>query len=562
MNNKQANPRSGRLEREVAHYLATGESDPLGFAFPGKNTIECLTGYDCHLRKTLLDEVRRRERGRRQNQLPPDFHPTAWIRRKVQPMITGLFPAAERPVVLGVAEHSIVFLTRATGQRTIHETAYLSSAWTIANIYLYSLRAPRLGDSGSQIVGLSEETKCYVSLEYFAEKDPLADYVVHEVAHIFHNCKRETLGLPHSRSKEWLLDLAFAKRETFAYACEIYSRIMEQTHGKADRQALLTQYARGSKPSDDRVNHTELLDILADAVVARNGWKRILAGCAAPKYVPSSQKTIKIWNELEHLGPITSRKQAKKSAIKSSAEREAVGFVELVTLDPELSGLRTDYAQKPASERRVAAEWAYDESLATSLFGAAMARARADELPGPKWPPGFASLAIDPEYAPALLTVGCYEYGSGRRPQGMGLLFRLAQLPPDTVDWVDIIDKAGQFLMDSGDPGSTCRLYEEALKGRPDHQKFITGLGWALCRAGKQAEALPWLARAVANSPKDSLVLNDYGWALTELGRFDEAQPILETAVRLAPAGDDLPANNLARMLRLRKEQDRRPKAQ
>ena len=57
---------------------------------------------------------------------------------------------------------------------------------------------------------------------------------MHEVAHIFHNCKRRTLGLPHSRTKEWLLDIAFVERETFAYACETYSRILEQTHGRAN----------------------------------------------------------------------------------------------------------------------------------------------------------------------------------------------------------------------------------------------------------------------------------------------------------------------------------------
>jgi hypothetical protein len=27
--------------------------------------------------------------------------------------------------------------------------------------------------------------------------DPFADYVTHEVANIFHNCKRETIGLPY-----------------------------------------------------------------------------------------------------------------------------------------------------------------------------------------------------------------------------------------------------------------------------------------------------------------------------------------------------------------------------
>jgi hypothetical protein len=92
----------------------------------------------------------------------------------------------------------------------------------------------------------------------------------------------------------------------------------------------------------------------------------------------------------------------------SSNEPKAVGFDELLAQDSELSGLRADYAQEPASKRREAAEWAYDESLAASLFGAAMARVHAGELPVPKWPPGFVSLAIDPEFAPALLTVGCY----------------------------------------------------------------------------------------------------------------------------------------------------------
>jgi hypothetical protein len=35
------------------------------------------------------------------------------------------------------------------------------------------------------------------------------------------------MGLPYTRRREWPLELAFAKRETFAYACEAYSRILE-----------------------------------------------------------------------------------------------------------------------------------------------------------------------------------------------------------------------------------------------------------------------------------------------------------------------------------------------
>jgi len=282
--NEEKTPRmSDRLDQEVAHYLATGESDPVGCAFPGEHTFERLTGYDRHLRGALIAEVRNRERGRPQSQVPADVEAAAWVRRKVEPMITGLFSSVERPVVLGVAERSILFLTRETIHRTIFEVPYLGSAWTIANMYLHSLDAPMLGDGASPAVGLSMEMKCYVSLGYFVEEDPLADYVVHEVAHIFHNCKRQTIGLSHSRSKEWLLDIAYAKRETFAYACEAYSRILEQTSGKMERRGLLTRYAHGLEPCDDSVNGAELLDILAEAVEARNGWKRILARCSGVK---------------------------------------------------------------------------------------------------------------------------------------------------------------------------------------------------------------------------------------------------------------------------------------
>jgi Flp pilus assembly protein TadD len=106
--------------------------------------------------------------------------------------------------------------------------------------------------------------------------------------------------------------------------------------------------------------------------------------------------------------------------------------------------------------------------------------------------------------------------------------------------------------MDAGDAANTCRLYEAALKARPGEQEFIIGFGWALCRAGKQSEALPWLERAVANDPDNYSVLNDYGWGLTELGRFDEAEKALKKAVQLAPADYNLPANNLKRLGQLR----------
>jgi hypothetical protein len=70
------------------------------------------------------------------------------------------------------------------------------------------------------ILGLSEETTCYVAMDYFRAQKRFDDYVVHEAAHLFHNCKRKTIGIRETRRREWPLDIDYIKRETFAYACE------------------------------------------------------------------------------------------------------------------------------------------------------------------------------------------------------------------------------------------------------------------------------------------------------------------------------------------------------
>ena len=243
---------------------------------------------------------------------------------------------------------------------------------------------------------------------------------------------------------------------------------------------------------------------------------------------------------------------AKKHSDKKRSADEPASFAESLAQDAELSGLRADHAAMAASKRRAAAEWAYDESVADTLVAGAMERARAEGWPEPGWPAGFAALAIEPRYPPAMLTVGCYEYSCGRKAEGLSLLHGLTQLPPETPDWIELIDKAGQFLMEADDANNTCLLYAQALRALPDEQELIIGMGWALCQAGKHVQALPWMLKAVANAPGESSVLSDYGWALTELGRFDEAEPVLEASVRLAPPGDDLPANNLKWLRQLR----------
>ena len=134
--------------------------------------------------------------------------------------------------------------------------------------------------SRPDIIGLSEGTTCYVSMRYFDGGDRFDDVVVHEAAHVFHNCKREHIGFSATRRREYLLDIDSRMREPFAYACEALSRIQELGASKNERRALLDQFEAGPGPSDTRVTATELIDMLREAVPARNGWKRILQRCA------------------------------------------------------------------------------------------------------------------------------------------------------------------------------------------------------------------------------------------------------------------------------------------
>jgi hypothetical protein len=89
--------------------------------------------------------------------------------------------------------------------------------------------------------------------------------VVHEVAHIFHNCKRRSAGLPETRRKEWLLEIAFRKRVTFAHAYEFYSCILRHSADAAGRRHPALRFVRSWALSDDRVDAEEVADIVLEA---------------------------------------------------------------------------------------------------------------------------------------------------------------------------------------------------------------------------------------------------------------------------------------------------------
>jgi hypothetical protein len=124
-------------------------------------------------------------------------------------MVNRLFPEDERANVLDMLEKSVVFLTAENIEDVLLRESYARSAWTIANLYLRGIGAELLSETAESLVGLSEATTCYVSHEYFRNDDWYADFVVHEAAHVFHNCKRATIGLRETRTKEFLLNIDF-----------------------------------------------------------------------------------------------------------------------------------------------------------------------------------------------------------------------------------------------------------------------------------------------------------------------------------------------------------------
>ena len=277
-------------EQAIEHYLRSGEHDAHYPAWQGADYVECAQTGNAALRQALIAAVRQRTPHAVLPKALTDLDVVAYTRAKVTPMVRGLFPEAEQATVLGVLEGSVVFLTPATINAVLEQMPWLNTAWDLANLYLAGFEADLLGEDAPNLVGLSAGTTCYLSAAYFGAVGRFDDFLVHEAAHIFHNCKRRTIGLPEGRRRKWLLKIDFAKRETFAYACEAYSRILELGDGARARQNVLAEHEQGPMPPDDRVVADEYIDILREAVGARNGWKRILARCSPPQ--PARRRAV------------------------------------------------------------------------------------------------------------------------------------------------------------------------------------------------------------------------------------------------------------------------------
>ena len=270
------------IEAEIDRYLRTGRTDFRHSAWPSDSFFERARQARDDLRGALVTEMRRRTEGLPFSAVPTPEQTVALTRSKTEPMVRGLFPRAEQDAVLALVERSVVFLNPSNIADVLRNESFDHAAWDLANLFLNSLGAELLGPEPPAIVGISQEATCFVSPAYFEEDDPFADFVVHEVAHVFHNCKRQTAGLRATRRRGWILDIQFARRETFAYSCEAYARIVERAARFQDRRALASEFAQRFASSDERVDPTQVADIVVEASTRRAGWKAILARCAPP----------------------------------------------------------------------------------------------------------------------------------------------------------------------------------------------------------------------------------------------------------------------------------------
>ncbi|MCL4206777.1 MAG: hypothetical protein KJ000_30200 [Pirellulaceae bacterium] len=228
-----------------------------------------------------------------------------------------------------------------------------------------------------------------------------------------------------------------------------------------------------------------------------------------------------------------------------------IPFRELVDLDEQLRGLREQYVNAPPAKRRSAAQWAHDNAHASMLMARATGTAA---MVHPAWHDAAASLAIDPGFAPAILTVGSIEYQYGRVEEAMRLFLQLTTLPADTECLAEIIDAAGDFLIDQDDAEHAGQLYAAAARAYPNVALYYVGLGYCLAEAGQFEESVEQHRRAVALEPKNHLHLNDFGYSLLQAGRLDEAEEVLQRAVEIAPPNYAQAKANLDHLRKIRSE--------
>src|SRR5207237_1398191 len=126
---------------------------------------------------------------------------------------------------------------------------------------------PPLGDDAPELDGLCDAGRAFVLPGALRSGELFPDVVVHEVAHLLHIVPAAEVGL--TRAKTPILAIPRRERETFAYACEVWTgATRDGLDGTAER---VLQFA--SATSDTRIDRRTLDAIVGDAAKRpEEGW--------------------------------------------------------------------------------------------------------------------------------------------------------------------------------------------------------------------------------------------------------------------------------------------------
>jgi hypothetical protein len=126
------------------------------------------------------------------------------------------------------------------------------------------------------------------------------------------------------------------------------------------------------------------------------------------------QEVQEVLREIDDFGPTLRRRKWMGRLMQGAGQiitLDKHSFRECLEKDEDLAWLRTEYAHKSAEKRRMAADWEYHSAIAGSMFNEVLARLGRAEFGVLSWPDGVLALAIDPLFAPAILTVGSVDLG-------------------------------------------------------------------------------------------------------------------------------------------------------
>src|SRR5215470_2628960 len=98
-------------QSEIEGYLCSGDHDPLSGAWRGGSVLKRIQRGDADLRRALISEVETRTAGVSVPEALIGLDCKAFGRKKVAPMVRGLFPIIEQQAVLDMLARSLVFLT-------------------------------------------------------------------------------------------------------------------------------------------------------------------------------------------------------------------------------------------------------------------------------------------------------------------------------------------------------------------------------------------------------------------------------------------------------------------